>query len=131
MQLNDQTVLFQTSQFYLIFVSASHQTGLDPEVNYSGSLGKGKVGHELKLELCLTMLVINSQCNVGLMNLPGHGPKSGSKHVCLIVALTGPWGQVLYKGDKGVNDAVCPPEGGSAEARDLLATSLPDSLLNS
>ena len=45
-----------------IFVSASHQTGIDtrsitPTVDYSGDLGEGKVGHELRLELCWTMLV--------------------------------------------------------------------------
>ena len=34
-------------------------------------------------------------------------------------------GPVLYKGDKGVNDAARPPKGGPAEAGDLSASSLP------
>ena len=32
---------------------------------------------------------------------------------------------MLYKGDEGVNDTVCPPEGGPAEAEGLLASNLP------
>ena len=32
---------------------------------------------------------------------------------------------MLYKGDKGVNDAAHPPEGGSAETRGLLTSNLP------
>ena len=32
---------------------------------------------------------------------------------------------MLYKGNKGVNDAACAPEGGPAEARGLTASSLP------
>ena len=48
-----------------------------------------------------------SQCNVGLMSLAGHGPKSGSRHVYLIMIKTG---------QQGVNDAARPPEGGPTEA---------------
>ena len=41
----------------MIFVSASHQTGLDtrsnyPKVDFSGGLGEGKVGHEPRLGPC-------------------------------------------------------------------------------
>ena len=59
------------------------------------------------------------------MILAEHGPKSGSKHVCLIIAKTGQQGPVLYKGDKGVNDAGRSPEGGPIKARGLSASSLP------
>ena len=50
------------------------------------------------------------------MSLAGHGPKSGSRHVCLIITETRQQGPVLYKGDNG---AARPPEGGPAEAREL------------
>ena len=56
---------------------------------------------------------------------PGHGPKSGSRQGCLIIACTRQQGSVLYKRDKGVNDAVCLPEFGPAEVRDLTVSSLP------
>ena len=46
------------------------------------------------------------------MSLAGHRPKFGSSHV-------------LYKGDKGVNDAASPLEGGPAEVGGLLVSSLP------
>ena len=59
------------------------------------------------------------------MSLAGHGPKSGSRHVCLIIAYTGQQGPVLYKGDKGVNVAAPPAEGDSAEAGGRSASSLP------
>ena len=55
------------------------------------------------------------------MSLAGHGPKSGSRHVCLIIAWTEQQGLVLYK---GVNDAAYPPEGGLAEPGDLSVSSL-------
>ena len=58
----------------------------DLKVDYSGDLGEGKVGHEPRLELCKTVLVIDPQCNVGLMSIAGLGSKSGSRHVCLIIA---------------------------------------------
>ena len=48
---------------------------------------------------------------MGLMSLAGHRPKSGSRHVCLIIAKTGQRGPVLYKVD---NDAAGTPEGGPA-----------------
>ena len=47
------------------------------------------------------------------MILAAHGPNSGSRHICLIIASTGQQGPVLCK---GVNDAAHPPEGGPAEA---------------
>ena len=55
---------WQTSQLWLIFVSASHQTGLDtrsndPKVDYSGDIGEEKVENEQRLVPCLTMLVIS------------------------------------------------------------------------
>ena len=53
------------------------------------------------------------------MSLAGLGLKSGSKHVCLIIAKTGLQGPVLYQGDKGVNVAARTLEGGSAEAGGL------------
>ena len=62
------------------------------------------------------------------MSQAGHGPKSGSRHVCLIIAQTGQQGPVLYKGDKCVSDATSPPEGGPVESRSLLALSLPCSI---
>ena len=49
------------------------------------------------------------------MRLARHGPKSGSSHECLIIALIWQQGPVLYKGDKGVNDAACPSEDGPTE----------------
>ena len=58
----------------------------DPKVDYSRDLGEGKVGHEPRLEPCLTMLVIGPLCNVSLMSLARHGPKAGSRHVSLIIA---------------------------------------------
>ena len=58
------------------------------------------------------MLVIIS-LRVGLMSLAGHGPKSRSRHVCLIIASNGRQGPVLYKGDK---DTAHPLKGGLAEA---------------
>ena len=45
------------------------------------------------------------------MTLASHGLKSGSRHVCLIMALTGQQGPVRYKGVKDVNDAVRTPVG--------------------
>ena len=33
-------------------------------------------------------------------------------------------GPVLYKGDKGINDAACPPKGGPPEVNSLSASSL-------
>ena len=39
---------------------------------------------------------------MGLMSQAGLGPKSGSRHVCLIIALTGQLSPALYKGDKGM-----------------------------
>ena len=75
-------------------------------------LGEGKEGARAK---AWTLLVYASHrptyCNVGLMNLSVLGPKSWSRHVCLIIALTGQQGPVLYKGNKGVNDAAHSPEG--------------------
>ena len=61
----------------------------DPKVDYSGDLGQGKVGHKPRLKPCMTMLVIDPQCNVGLMGQARRRPKSGSSHRCLIMALTG------------------------------------------
>ena len=57
---------------------------------------------------------------MGLMSLAGLEPKSGSRHMCLIIAWTGQQVPVLCKGVKGVNDAARLPEGGG-----LLALSLP------
>ena len=55
-------------------------------------------------------------CNVGLMSLAELGPKSGSRHICLIIAYPGQQGPVQYKGDKCVNVEVPPPEVGSASS---------------
>ena len=99
----------------------------EPKVDYSGDLEERKVGHEPRLEPCWTKLVIDPQCNVGLMILAGLGPKSGFRHVCLIIGWTGQQSPVQYKSDKGVNDAARPP-GSLAEARGLLASSLPWSI---
>ena len=49
------------------------------------------------------------------MRLVGLGPKSGSRHVCFIIAKSR-----AIQGDKGVNDA-----GGPAEAGGLTTSSLP------
>ena len=57
------------------------------------------------------------------MSLAGLGPKTGSRHVCLIITETGQKGPVLYKEDKGVNVAARPTEAG-----DLFASSLPWSI---
>ena len=59
------------------------------------------------------------------MSLAGLGIKSGPRNVCLLIASTGQQGQVLYKGDKGVNVAARPLEGGLAEAGGLSASNLP------
>ena len=90
----------------------------DPKVDYSGGYrgGEGRAraeawalfeyaGHRPTLY------------NVGLMRLVGLGPKSGARHVCLVTAQTGQQGPVLYKGDKSVNVAARPPEGGPSEDR--------------
>ena len=67
-----------------------------------------------------------TQCNVGLMSLADLGPKSEPSQVCLIIASTGEQGSVLYKGDKGVNDAVHPaPRRWSRWSGGLTASSLP------
>ena len=50
------------------------------------------------------------------MSLADHGPKYGSRHVCLIIAQTGQQGPERYEGDKGVCDAAHLPEGGPAKA---------------
>ena len=71
----------------------------DPKVDYSGGLEWGKVQHEPRLDYAGHR---PTSCNVGLMSLAGHGPKSGQ--------------QVLYKDDKGVNNAARPLEGDPAEA---------------
>ena len=72
-----------------------------------------KVGHEPRIEPCCTMLVI--------------APLSAmwASNGCLIIAQTGQQGPVLFKGDKGINDAAHPSEGGPAEAGGLSASSLP------
>ena len=62
---------------------------------------------------------------MSLMSQTDLGPKSGSRHVCLVIAKTGPQGQVLYKGAKGVNNAAHWPEGSPAETGDLTASRLP------
>ena len=89
----------------------------DPKVDYSGDLGEWKVGHEPRVEPYWTMLVIGTQCTMGPTSLAGVGPKSESRHVCLIISKTWLQGPVLYKGDKVVDDAAQPPEGGPAEFR--------------
>ena len=53
------------------------------------------------------------------MSLAGHGPKSGSSHISLIMAWTGQQGLVQYKEDKAFNVVFRQPEGGPAEAGDL------------
>ena len=67
----------------------------------------------------------STYCNVAQMSLAGHGPKHGLWHLCLIIAETGQQCPVLYKGDKCVNEAAHPPEGGTAEDMCLSASSLP------
>ena len=59
------------------------------------------------------------------MSQAGHGPKSVSRHVCLIIAWTEQQGPVQYKGDKGVNDAARSPEGGPTEAKGFICLCLP------
>ena len=49
------------------------------------------------------------------MSLARLGPKSGSRHVRLIVAWTGQQGPVLHKGDNAFHIASCPAEGGPVE----------------
>ena len=44
------------------------------------------------------------------MSLAGHRLKYGSRHECLIIALTEQRGPVTYKGVKCVNNAPCLPE---------------------
>ena len=62
-------------------------------------------------------------CNVDLMSLAGHWPKSESRHVYLIMDKTGQWGPVLLKSDKSVNDAARQVEGGPAEAEGFSVSS--------
>ena len=103
----------------LIFVSASHQIGLDTRSMTRKSIIVGIRGGEGRARAAARALL--DYVNEGLMSLAGHGLKFGSRHGCLIIAKTGQQGSVLYK---GVNDAVRPPEGGPAEAEVLLASSL-------
>ena len=56
------------------------------------------------------------------MSLADFEPKSGSRHVCQLIALTGQQGPVLYKGD---NVAAGPPESGPAETGGLSVSNLP------
>ena len=59
------------------------------------------------------------------MSLAGHGPKSRSSQVCLIISKTGQQGPVLYKVDKGVSNVARLSEGGQTESGAFLASSLP------
>ena len=74
----------------LIFVIASHQTGLDTRSMTQRSIIVGMWGEGQALALARTLLDCADHrptlYNVGLMNLAGFGPKSGSRHVCLIIA---------------------------------------------
>ena len=104
-----------------VFVSVPHQSGLDTKVKWpEGKIiveitgGKDQAHAEARALLDCAGLQ-PTWCNVGLMSLAGYRPKHGSRHGCLIIAWTRQQGPGLYKGDKGVNDAAHPPEGGPAE----------------
>ena len=74
----------------VLFVSIFYHTGIDTRSMTQRLDNRGIRGGEChikqRLEPCVTMLVIGPQGNVGLMNLAGHGPLSGSRHRCLIIA---------------------------------------------
>ena len=88
--------------------------------------GEGKVGHEPRLELCWSMLLIDSLSAMWVKWAKQFSePKSGSGHGCRVIAWTRQQGLVLYIGDKDVNIAARPPEGDPAEPGRLSASNLP------
>ena len=105
--------------FYLPRERTWHKIN-DPKVKLWQALGdRGRARAEAR-SLPVNTGYQPTWCNVGLMSLVGYGPKHWSRHVCLIIAKTGGQGPVLYKSDKGVNDA---PKGGPAEAEGISASS--------
>ena len=90
--LRPKLVLLLTEIFqYRIFVSASHQTELDTRSMTRRSIivrFRGEEGRPRASARALPDYVAHqpTQYNEGLMSLAGHGPKSDSGHVCLIIA---------------------------------------------
>ena len=74
-----------------LFVSASHQTGLDTRSMTRRSIIVGIRGLDGRV-WAVARALLNyaghrpSLCNMGLMSLTGHGPKSGSRYISLIIA---------------------------------------------
>ena len=74
-----------------VFVSASHQTGLDTRWMIWRSIIVGIRRKEGRAPAEAQTLLDYAghrptKCNVGLISLARHGPKSGSRHGCLIIA---------------------------------------------
>ena len=93
-KIGDSPAGIQTIWVYAhigIFVSASHQTGVDTRsmtqrliiVGIKGGEGWAWAKAQAQLDYAGHQ---PTYCNVGLISLAGHGPKSGSRHVCLIIA---------------------------------------------
>ena len=114
-----------------IFVSASHQTGLDTRSMTQRSIIVGiRRGDNLSGAEAQAQLVYASHrpisCDVGPDVLSRTWTQIWAQAWMSDYSLN--WKPVLYKGDKSVNDAVRPTKCGPAEAVGLSASSLP--LLN-
>ena len=75
----------------LIFICASHHTGLDIRSITRKSITVRFRGREDRTLAKARALLEDAGhrsawCNVGLMSLAGHGHKYGSRHGCLIIA---------------------------------------------
>ena len=70
--------------------------------DYSGDLGKGKVGNEPRLEPYWSVLLIHPLSAMWVQWAKQfHESKSGSGHVCRVIAWTRQQSLVLYIGDRG------------------------------
>ena len=70
--------------------------------DYSGDLGEGKVGHELRLKPSWSVLLIDPLSAMWVSwGKQFHESKFWSGHICWVIAWTRQQGLVLYIGDKG------------------------------
>ena len=111
----------------MIFVTASHQTGLDTrsKARRPIKVGEGKVGNEPSSNPAGLLLIGSLKAMWAWWAKHFHEPKCGSGRGCRFIAWTRQQGLVLYIGYKGVNDAARTPGGGLVEAGDLSASNLP------
>ena len=98
-----------------LFVAASHQTRLDTRskarrpIKVGIKVG-GKVGNEPRLEPCWSVLLIGSLSAMwAWWGKQFHEPKSGSGHVCRVMAWTRHQGLVPYIGFEKVCICHCLP----------------------